>query len=241
MGRAVSDRLYAGAYWGPRSEEPGRCGERLLACLTELARVAVPLAAWHPKGGRRSTASTPNAAMSPAAIAAALQKGVNRRDADGSEIAELGRSLSLWNGQTEDGADFFVHCGSVTKVPGILNSFVLRLPALSASAERLTPERARDLMVAIVNAWDPDWAVISSDALRDAQLQTPGWPFVGWLTYFSAARGPIPALPNWARAEYIATGGTLIRIDPFADPLTTSRAKELGSLLAETGAMSVTA
>jgi hypothetical protein len=50
-------------------------------------------------------------------------------------------------------------------------------------------------MEAVVDAWEPDWAVLDSDDLHEMPA-TPRKPRVGWLTYLSGARGKPEALPR---------------------------------------------
>ncbi len=126
-----------------------------------------------------------------------------------------GFSMSAWTGHEEGlggAASFF--CGaSSRRVPG--NSLVY-LPFEGANAERLlTTSMVTRLMDLMVRAWEPDAGVFMSNAhLRalgdgaDADVQ------VGWVTYLSRRRGPVPPLPSPMRVEAVEDLGSLVILTP---------------------------
>jgi hypothetical protein len=72
-----------------------------------------------------------------------------------------------------------------------------------------------EVMLSLVLAWEPDWAVVTSDELRD--MVAPGGEpdtFVGWVTYLSHRRGEVPLLPEPVRVEQVDGKGTLILLSP---------------------------
>jgi hypothetical protein len=67
------------------------------------------------------------------------------------------------------------------------------------------------LVHAIVDAFEPDWAVVTSHALREkAPKGEPGDVLVGWLTYLSGRRGELPALPPGVRIAPVGEMGSTI-------------------------------
>lgn len=136
-----------------------------------------------------------------------LYKAKSRRDA--------AVSLSAWNGE-RDGASTSVRisCGSA---PGGLSDLcVMELPTEDEARARVVtaPVLARILRAA-VDSWDAEWGVATSIAHRDAvsEFATPG-TFMGWATYVSRQRGPVPPLPSRVCVEPVGDKGTLIVLTP---------------------------
>jgi hypothetical protein len=83
-------------------------------------------------------------------------------------------------------------------------------------AERLLREPMHiQALRAMIESWEPAWGVVTSNGLRDmvSESGTVG-TFVGWITYFSKTRGPIPPLPAPVRVEPVGDKGTLIILTP---------------------------
>ncbi len=124
---------------------------------------------------------------------------------------EAGFAVGWWNGADENKAlDIRIACGA-TSVPGVYNVVSLGLPRPSKCvADLYRAEVLEKVLVALVNAWEPDWAVLTShdlgdrlydpdpDADPEAEARRPaGKPKIGWFTYLHAARlgeatGPWP-------------------------------------------------
>lgn len=120
----VVDRpFYVGAYWGSRREGLEECASRLQIGLAALAQVSPLLARWKPKGRTRMGPVSGDEVVA-SQLVDVLGRGVNRRDADGSVIEELGWSWSAWNGLSRSPAAVSVQCGATTFSVGVLNSFV---------------------------------------------------------------------------------------------------------------------
>jgi hypothetical protein len=77
----------------------------------------------------------------------------------------------------------------------------------------LTAPVLAEVVRAMVMAWEPDWGVVTSGDFRDSVSQEGDvGTFVGWMTYISAQRGAVPALPAPVRVASIEDEGALIQL-----------------------------
>jgi hypothetical protein len=210
----MDEPFYLGTYWGARRESVEVCAERLAGCLARLAQCSVVLAGWSTKPGRGADVAVDGADLD--ALRDLLLGGVNRRDADGSAIEELGFSLGLWNGDRDTPIGMSVTCGGWTTTQGVMNSFVLDLPAPGEAAQLYDLETALCVMRGVVASWDPDWATLTSYELADALDARPREPSVGWITFLGAER-PVPGGALAGRREDLSGGTLLVSADRVAD------------------------
>lgn len=65
-------------------------------------------------------------------------------------------------------------------------------------------------------AWEPDRGVVMSHSHREMLRENGKLPpvLVGWVTYLSRRRGPVPPLPAPVRVEPVEDLGTLITLTP---------------------------
>jgi hypothetical protein len=194
-----------------------------------LAAVDEQFGCWFQKGSRRSLAGR-ELETSVEGLRAAFAAGRNRRDVDGSVMDKLGWTVSVWNGDDAFPVALAMRCG--ISQSGLSNAVVVNMPAISGeSADSDRSVSSKAIVRAVVKAFDPDWATVTSNALRDAQKASVGRPVLGWLTYFSAKRGPVPALPEPFRVEEVAQMGSIVAVDEAAivdPPLLTKLAGVLG-------------
>lgn len=173
---------YVGAYWGSRRESAAEAGDRLARCVSSLASYDPVLGAWFKRGASKAAAKIP-VGLDAAALGELFAKGRNRRDFGGEVIEELGFSIGLWN-RARPAVGLSAKVGAYTTLPGILNSFVLELPALDGeSASLYRPGTATAIFQAVVDAWEPDWATWTTHRLRNSQAPAPREPVIGWFTY----------------------------------------------------------
>ncbi len=66
----------------------------------------------------------------------------------------------------------------------------------------------------MVTAWDPDFAVTTSDPMRDLVQKQGREVDVGWLTYLSRRLGTLPPLPAPVRIEPVDSLGWLLILSP---------------------------
>ena len=211
----VSESLYVGAYWPARAESAGACAARAVVAFERLAAVDELLRSWSLKGARRAAARLPFDAHVESVLQA-LTAGRNRRDDDGSVIDALGFSLGVWNGDGADPVGLSIRCGISAAIPGLSNAVVLTLPANSARSAGLYSRQGTGRLIgALVEAWEPDWATMTSNSLREAQAVTGGRPVLGYLTYVSAGRGEVRPLPAPFGVEHLAAG-SIVSVDNSA-------------------------
>lgn len=225
----LDEPLYLGAYWGGRPEDSQTCANRLTQCLSAIASVSPSLSRWKPKGRSESVALAAPFTES-SELQKQLQSGVNRRDFDGSAIPELGMRWSSWNGDTTLTAAITVTCGADAATSGILNSFVLKLPEFAANGASEIFGAAESLMTGVVEAWEPDWAVLTSHQLRESIYLEPDQPTVGWLTYVGPSR-------NTGGLGWGLAGGKLIRSHERWEDLDVEALRPTIETLADSGAL----
>lgn len=92
----------------------------------------------------------------------------------------------------------------------------------------------------MVVAWEPEWGVVTSSALRDLQVEDgKAGTFLGWMTYFSHRRGVLPSLPPTLRVEPVEDKGSLVILtpEPFstANPQHLERVRAVAPMLQQAG------
>ena len=174
------DTYLAAAYWGPRMEPVEACASRAATFLTALSQVSEYFQGWRPLGRSRSEAirATP-IDLSTNALTELFMRGRNRRDVGGDAIEQLGFRISVWNGKgDEEVSSLTMKCGLYSTVAGLSNAIVLKLPT---RFDVNSAEQARQLTVALSQAWDPDWAIVASQS--KVNQQSGAGPFLDKALY----------------------------------------------------------
>ena len=208
-----NEPLYLGAYWGDRREDLDACTERLMNFLLKLGACDGVFEQWFETGWSREEALSRKVAIERADLRKLVYKGRHLTDIGSKLMEDLGFSIFLWNGCPEDNGEmgFNVNCGSYTGNPGLVNNCVINLPRRGAAAERILSVKSLErLMSVVVEAWEPDWAVITLHALREGFKVRPRSPVFGWLLFLSARRGVVPALPAPSRTVQLEGLGILV-------------------------------
>ncbi len=91
---------------------------------------------------------------------------------------------------------------------GAVRERLLRAPALT------------EVLTCMATAWDPDFAMVSSDEMVDLMEKGDFEVRVGWLTYLSRRLGRLPPLPAPVRIEPVEALGWLLTLSP--EPMTAS-------------------
>ncbi len=228
------EAYFAGAYWGPRKESPEECARRTAALLELLAPCDPFLAHWYQPVRSRKHPLTPPEPI----LTELFRQGVNCEEG-GPVFEHLGFSVWFGNGGgSYDRASLRIFCGGYA--PGHSNSCVLSLPTpgRSPNADRmLTVSVLTSVVRAMVLAWEPDSAVVMSNAHLSMSAKEDTW--IGWVTYLSRQRGTVPPLPAPVRIEPVEDRGTLILLTPerftVANPEHVALARRVRALLEPTG------
>lgn len=175
----MSKPFYLGAYWGARPETPAACAQRLADMLKRLGDINAQLGSWYEKG--TSPTPDPELRIDPAAntLTALVEKGSQR--AGDRPMPELGYAISAWNGR-DPGISLAVTCGA-TATTGVSNAVALTLPAPEDAPDLYGRSVALDILAAVVETWEPDWATLTSHPIRRAQGPTGPGIVYGWATW----------------------------------------------------------
>jgi hypothetical protein len=127
-----------------------------------------------------------------------------------------GFHLAAWTGHVkqDQGGMVMLSCGG--KAEAVPNMVLLHFPWEEPGKERLlTVPVLTGIMRAMALAWEPDWAIATTDELweqisREDEADT----FVGWLTYVTRRWGEVPPLPEPVRVESVEDKGSLIILAP---------------------------
>jgi Immunity protein 52 len=232
----MKETYYVGAYWLARQETVEACAQRAEAFFNLLASCDPSLAHWFKKGRTLKEALRHRFESN----AASLAKVFNQQAQQEGRFATDGFSLSGWNGETREAASrLALLCGDASVwVP---NSCVFEPPDQGPAQERVlqAPVLAR-ILRAMAVAWEPEWGVATSGKHRQMVSESGKvGTFVGWLTYFSHRRGPLPPLPSPVQVEPVEDKGTLVILTPerltASDPTHVALALEVSERLAQAG------
>jgi hypothetical protein len=229
----MSERYYFASYWRGRPEPLETYARRAERFFAQLGRLDPDLTQWF------ETAYSKEKALRSQFVPdlEIFLKFFNKKKYK-SQAGDI--SFTAWNGKRVDGSSVKFFCGS--KTPEIIvDCCFIYLAGGGSVAERLLREPMHiQALRAIVESWDPEWGVVTSSELRDtvSESGTVG-TFVGWITYLSKTRGPIPPLPAPVRVEPVEDKGTLIILTPerctASNPEHVALAAQVQEILGEAG------
>jgi hypothetical protein len=211
MGPYMLETYYAGVYWLNRPEPSHACARRAEAYLHLLASLDHTWAHWFGKADTLEEALK----LRIAPVAATFDALFAQEE---HQLPVNGYSLGLWNGEQHPGATSInFTCGTSSRF--VPNVCVLEppTPARSPHGERIVnASTMTQVLRAMALAWEPDRGVVMSHPHREMLRQDGKLPpvLVGWITYLSRRRGPIPPLPSPVRVEPVEDLGTLITLTP---------------------------
>lgn len=168
--------MFIGAYWSERRESKESAAERIAAFLEALASCGDAFATWYSKGASRASALRSPMGLDATSLVSSLKP--NRRDADRQPIPDLGYSLGAWNGGD---VSFSATIGSWSEHVG--NAVVLNLGA----EKEIGQDLYQRIMEAVVRAFDPDHAVVTSHEHISRVGATRPWE-AGLFTYHRGGR-----------------------------------------------------
>jgi hypothetical protein len=224
------EKVRVQAIWGPRRESVDEVARRWATSNRELASIDPTLSRWvavyRDEGGYREEELDTEAALA----------GIVEI---GARAARPGLSFgfSAWNGRHGE-QDTFFHgqAGLAEATAGLVNAVRVETRPDSPEALRRWTTAAPAVLMALVRAWAPDYAMVWTDAVRRPQNVRPAHPFAGYVTYLSAPRARlVPELPEAAATE---DGGLLLSVltpaEAWPEP---DAAVRLGLRLSEAGVL----
>ncbi|MFL5357259.1 Imm52 family immunity protein [Archangium sp.] len=209
----MKEDYYVGAYWGPRKETALEAARRAELFFHMLARCDPTFTQWY-RGGRGAPTGLPGHPVRPDVqeLEQFFLRGRLRTD-EGKKILEgFGFSQYVWNAKKERTRLEF-HGGAYGM--GAHNSCLFEPPREGPVRERiLSAPVLTEVLTSMATAWDPDFAMATSDAMLDLVEKRKGEVRVGWLTYLSRRLGKLPPLPAPGRIEPVGTLGWLLVLSP---------------------------
>ena len=229
----MNDNHYVGAYWLARQETAEACAQRAEVFFRLLTDCDPSLSQWFKKSGSMKEALAHRVDTRSEALSKAFTQQKARQPKDDF-------FLRLWNGGLHGGASSFtLFCGSASL--RVANSCVVSLPEEGRAEERLSqaPVLAR-ILRAMVLAWEPECGVaLSHEHLDKVSESADVGTFIGWVTYLSHRRGPVPPLPSPVLVEPVEDKGTLITLSPVrftaSNPAHLEHARHVTALLSQAG------
>ena len=164
--------MFVAAYWAQRKESKESASARVVACLGALSGQGEEFSTWYSKGKNQASAAKSPLALDPASVARCLS--VNRGDQDHQPISDLGFRFAVWNGSK---ASFSATLGAWN--PHVRNAVVFDV---GNGDERHSPDWFRTVLNGIVRTFDPEHAVVTSDAYLAKRGALNPWD-AGMFTY----------------------------------------------------------
>ncbi len=233
------ETYYAGAYWGARKESPEECGCRAEAMFAMLRTVAPDFARWLKQGRSRKEALKHSIETEHTTLTKMFRRGKDR------VYEDLGFRLSGWNGGDDyEASSFYITCGCYSE--RVSNVCAFDLPSAgpnnshAQNAERVqTATILTGLVRAMAVAWEPEWAIATSNRYEDLLPEPRPMRRWGWVTYYSDQVGRVPPLPAPVRMERVEDKGTLLVLTPerftASNPEHVALAHRVGELLDRAG------
>lgn len=202
---SMMETSYAGSYWLGPPESAEACARRAERFFQLLGRCDPSWARWWEPASSSETARTHPFHTDALSFLRLFEvQGMRGEEAF---------SFHLEAGDTPQEASVVEGtCGSPFRP--LASRCVLRLDAEGLTGERaVTAPRMAAVLRAMVQAWDPEWAVATSEAPPAGMTERaePG-TFVGWVMYFSRLRGTVPLLPAPVHIEPVGDQGTLVTL-----------------------------
>ena len=211
---------FVAAYWGPREETALECARRAELFFHMLARCDPGLTQWY-RAGRGFPRELPGWPVRPEVkeLEELFLRNRHRTPISKKVIEDSGFSTIVWDAE-KPMTRLHLGCGKYSPWGGP-NVCLLELARNGALRERLVhaPVLA-EVLTSMATAWDPEFAVASSDEMRRLVKKQGREVDVGWLTYLSRRLGSLPPLPAPVRIEPVGVLGWLLILSP--EPMTAS-------------------
>ncbi|WP_225409018.1 immunity 52 family protein [Stigmatella hybrida] len=203
----MRETYHAGAYWLARHESAEECARRSERFFSILGHCNPGWTRWHETADSFEEARKLRAGTDATAFLKMFGRKRNR-------IGD-GFHFWLWAGDHPDETTTVnVACGSSS--PLTTSVCLLKPPKQGPHVERLlSASLLTEVVRALALAWEPEWAIATSDAYssQGSGRPRPG-TFTGWVMYFSGSRGKVPPLPEPVRVEAVEDKGSLVVLTP---------------------------
>jgi hypothetical protein len=169
-----------GAYWGSRAEPLPQVRDKILQTLQKLTGADEQFINWYETGMSRKEAQEKKVLLNTETVERLCLERVKKGELNELGIAKMGFLFSLWTGHPDDETSSITFSVG-TSSKWVTNSCVLKLPYEGdARARLLQSTKAKKILSILTETWNPDYAVLTSDALRD-KLEVGNR--IGWITY----------------------------------------------------------
>ena len=203
-------------YGGPRQESARACAVRFARMATALSAIHSAFARWNQQGDTAREAGIPFCAMPPdiGELTKTIEIGRHVADISREVMAHLGYALSAWNAiRGPAGVWFRMNVGAYSASLRFPNQvhFMFRR-AEDANHDLLSPKIMKAVLLTLVDAWEPDWAILTDENYAHALFERGPLPLfrAGWMTYLAAPYARKFRSPPQAIVEPVASGGILI-------------------------------
>jgi len=203
----LKEAFYLKFAWGPRKEDLDQCADRLAKFLSDLSIIDPAFATF--LGGRKKERLY-RMPIDPGLFKRWLAQGVNREEIGNAPIPDLGFSTSLILNEEDDVAfPLRIHCGCYA--PRVPNICSIIFPRSGGAARRLlkTPMLLK-IAKAVIENWQPDVGIISSDECRRISPLSSFASEAGWITYLPEKLNELTDIPASAQVEKIGNGRLII-------------------------------
>jgi hypothetical protein len=225
------------AFWGPRPEGAHSCAPRLARMFTDLAETHSAFARWNRGGRSRATANKPFCMMPPNIdeLTQIFEKRLAHKDDPPDPWPEMGYSVSAWNGRDDTrGILLIAHTGCYTDHIPEPNNVFMQIPVVQSGNEDFVNAAVLTrALVAIAEAWEPNWGVIDTRDYKNRRRDANGQllrPWGGWITYLAAHYAGRISLPPAMRVE--PTAGRGLIIVATEEPVTVANPAHVAALAA---------
>jgi hypothetical protein len=218
----MANSFIIGAYWGSRAEPLQEVRNKILQTLKGLSETDEQFVSWYEGGMSRKESLEKKITLDNETIERICLEMVKKGELDEKGFAKMGFLFGVWTGHDEDEAsNISISVGTASK--WLTNSCVITIPFEGTARERLLRiDRVKKIIAMLVEIWDPDYAVLTSDTLRD-KLDVGNR--IGWITYRSSIRG-VPKITNGVVYEKLNKGHLFI-VSPYVRNGTDSSINEL--------------
>lgn len=185
----MEESFILGAYWQGRAESLENAKEKILKTLIGLKAIDGQFSNWYEGGRSRKEALKKEMLLNILNIEKLCLKQVRKGELDAQGFSKMGFSFGLWTGHKEEEASSVsFSVGSNSK--WLTNSCFIKMPFSGEAQNRLLQtDKSRSIIKLFVDIWNPDYAVLTSDSIRE-NLDVGNK--LGWMTYIKN----LPIVPH---------------------------------------------